>query len=161
MVESLQEEKTLVRTGAEYLESLRDGRAVFYKGELIEDVTEHPATAGGTRTIAKLYDAQHAPESRDILTYLRDDGARVTAAYMLPRTKADLSFRREGIECVARQTFAAIIAAWRDGYTDALARHTALGVAEVRELFDCVVDAIGDPHQYVVWHIPIVSGRKA
>ncbi|MGH8238538.1 MAG: class I SAM-dependent methyltransferase, partial [Steroidobacteraceae bacterium] len=61
---------------------------------------------------------------------------------------------------VARATFGAIIAAWRDGYTEALARHTALGVDEVRELFDCVVDAIADPDQYVVWHIPIVSGRK-
>jgi hypothetical protein len=61
---------------------------------------------------------------------------------------------------VPRATFAAIIAAWRDGYTDALARNTALGAAEVRELFDYVVDAIRNPDQYVVWHIPIVSGRK-
>ena len=48
-----------------------------------------------------------------------------------------------------RATFGAIIAAWRDGYTEALARHTTLGVDEVRELFDCVVDAIADPDQYV------------
>ncbi len=61
---------------------------------------------------------------------------------------------------VPRATFAAIIAAWRDGYTDALARHTELGVDEIRALFDTVVDAIGDPQQYAVWHIPIVSGRK-
>jgi SAM-dependent methyltransferase len=61
---------------------------------------------------------------------------------------------------VPRATFAAIIVAWRDGYTEALARNTALGVDEVRKLFDCVVDAIVDPDQYVVWHIPIVSGRK-
>lgn len=61
---------------------------------------------------------------------------------------------------VSRATFAAIIAAWRDGYTAALARNTALGEAEVRELFDYVVAAIRDPAQYVVWHIPIVSGRK-
>jgi hypothetical protein len=61
---------------------------------------------------------------------------------------------------VPRPTFAAIIAAWRDGYTEALARNTTLGAAEVRELFDYVVATIGDPAQYVVWHIPIVSGRK-
>ena len=61
---------------------------------------------------------------------------------------------------VPRAVFGAIIAAWRDGYTDALARHTKLGVQEVRALFDQVVDAIADPQQYVVWHIPIVSGRK-
>lgn len=105
MVGSMQEEKTFVKSGAEYLESLRDGRAVFYRGEQIEDVTEHPATAGGTRTIAKLYDAQHDSEARDVLTYLRPDGARVTAAYMLPYEKADLTFRRQGIEYLARQTF--------------------------------------------------------
>jgi SAM-dependent methyltransferase len=61
---------------------------------------------------------------------------------------------------VPRATFGAIIAAWRDGYTEALARHTKLRLEEVRALFDQVVDAIGDPQQYVVWHIPIVSGRK-
>jgi ubiquinone/menaquinone biosynthesis C-methylase UbiE len=61
---------------------------------------------------------------------------------------------------VARATFAAIIAAWRDGYTEVLAQHTALGIDEVRALFNHVVDAILDPQQYVVWHIPIVSGRK-
>jgi SAM-dependent methyltransferase len=61
---------------------------------------------------------------------------------------------------VPRATFGAIIAAWRDGYTEALAKHTALGVDEIRALFDAVVDAIGDAQQYVVWHIPIVSGRR-
>ena len=61
---------------------------------------------------------------------------------------------------VPRAVFGAIIAAWRDGYTDALARNTKLGVEEVRALFDQVVDAIADPEQYVVWHIPVVSGRK-
>lgn len=105
MVRSLQEEKTFVKTGADYLESLRDGRSVYYKGEEIADVTEHAATAGGTRTISRLFDAQHAPESRDVLTYQRADGSRVTAAYLLPRHKADLTFRREGIEFIARQTF--------------------------------------------------------
>jgi SAM-dependent methyltransferase len=62
---------------------------------------------------------------------------------------------------VPRAIFGAIIAAWRDGYTEALARQTKLGVEEVRALFDQVVDSIADPQQYVVWHIPIVSGRKA
>ena len=30
-------------TGAEYLESLRDGREVYIYGERVEDVTTHPA----------------------------------------------------------------------------------------------------------------------
>lgn len=61
---------------------------------------------------------------------------------------------------VPRATFAAIIQAWSDGYTGALAQHSRLRIEEVRELFDFTVSAILDPQQYAVWHIPIVSGRK-
>lgn len=61
---------------------------------------------------------------------------------------------------VPRQTFAAIMQAWSDGYSEALAEHSPLGVDEVRALFDHVVRTILDPVQYSVWHIPIVSGRK-
>ena len=61
---------------------------------------------------------------------------------------------------VPRQTFGTIIQAWRDGYTDVIAEHTRLTRAEVRSLFDHVIDTIRDPGQYAVWHIPIVSGRK-
>ncbi len=32
-----------LRTGAEYLRSLNDGRAVFVDGERVKDVTRHPA----------------------------------------------------------------------------------------------------------------------
>jgi hypothetical protein len=62
---------------------------------------------------------------------------------------------------VSRDVFAAIIEAWRDGYTDAIATHTALSAAEVRELFDYSVETIRDPRKYAAWHIPIVSGRRA
>src|SRR5688500_3313604 len=61
---------------------------------------------------------------------------------------------------VPRQTFGTIIQAWRDGYTDVIAEHTRLTRAEVRTLFDHVINTILDPNQYAVWHIPIVSGRK-
>ena len=32
-----------MRTGAEYLKSLNDGRQVFVEGERVKDVTKHPA----------------------------------------------------------------------------------------------------------------------
>jgi 4-hydroxyphenylacetate 3-monooxygenase len=94
-----------VKTGEQFKEALRDGRQVYYKGERIEDVTDHPATAGGIDLLASLYDAQHSDAGRDLLTYTREDGERVSAAYMVTRTKKDLTFRREGIEFVARETF--------------------------------------------------------
>ena len=34
-----------MRRGSEYVESLRDGRAVFLDGERVGDVTKHPAFA--------------------------------------------------------------------------------------------------------------------
>jgi len=62
---------------------------------------------------------------------------------------------------VQRGIFAAIIEAWRDGYTEALAAHSKLGIDEIRALFDYSIDTILDPRQYAAWHIPIISGRKA
>lgn len=61
---------------------------------------------------------------------------------------------------VRRETFATIIQAWRDGYTEVIAQNSKLALDEVRALFDQSVSAILDPRQYAVWHIPIVSGRK-
>lgn len=62
---------------------------------------------------------------------------------------------------VPRETFATIIQAWRDGYTEVLAEHSKLTLDEVRALFDQAVSAILDPRQYAVWHIPVISGRKS
>ncbi len=98
---------TYLKGGEEYRQSLRDGREVHYLGERVEDVTTHLATAGGIDEIAQLYDEQHSPEGEELLTYVREDGERVTASYLVPRTREDLAFRRRGIEYVTRRTFGA------------------------------------------------------
>ena len=59
--------RTAPLTGDEYLESLRDGRAVHIDGETVADVTEHPAFRNSARSIARLYDALHDPEQRETL----------------------------------------------------------------------------------------------
>ncbi|GCB51260.1 4-hydroxyphenylacetate 3-monooxygenase [Streptomyces sp. NL15-2K] len=41
----------MTRSGQEYLESLRDGRAVWLDGELVKDVTEHPAFRNTARSM--------------------------------------------------------------------------------------------------------------
>ena len=64
-------------------------------------------------------------------------------------------------ERVPRRTFAEIIEAWRDGYSETLAEHSEFTVEEVRGLFDHAIGGIMDPQQYAVWQIPIVSGHKA
>ena len=98
-------EQTYLKDAEAYKASLRDGRQVFYAGEPIDDVTTHPAMAGGIEMIADLFQDQLRPETQNLLTYIREDGQRVTASYFLPRTKDDLRWRRQGIEHVARRTF--------------------------------------------------------
>jgi SAM-dependent methyltransferase len=60
---------------------------------------------------------------------------------------------------VARQVFADIITAWRDGYVDALATADS-PPAVVRQQFDEIIASILNPDHYAVWHLPIVSGLK-
>ena len=62
---------------------------------------------------------------------------------------------------VPRGTFAGIIRAWRDGYAEPLAGATGRTVAEVTTDFDTMIKAIETPPAYVVWQVPVASGRKA
>ena len=97
----LADPSTYAKGAEEYLDDMRDGRQVYYQGELVEDVTTHPATGRGVHTIADIFEDQRREDTRDLLTYVRDGGARVTASYFVPRTKEDLAWRREGIEHVS------------------------------------------------------------
>ena len=98
-------DQTHLMSGDQYRESLRDGRAVFYRGERVDDVTTHPAIRGGIDMLAESYDDQLDPEHSDLLTFVRDDGARVSRAWMIPRSRDDLRSRRACIEYLARKTF--------------------------------------------------------
>ena len=46
------------RSGHDYIESLRDGRAVYIDGERIGQHVDHPAFRNAVRTVAGLYDHQ-------------------------------------------------------------------------------------------------------
>ena len=54
-------------TGAQYLESLQDGREVYIYGQRVPNVTTHPAFRNAARSIARLYDALHDPAQKDTL----------------------------------------------------------------------------------------------
>ena len=60
-----------MKTSKEYKESLRKMRPNIYKfGELIKDVTTHPATKRTIEGHAQIFDAAQKPEYKDILTTL-------------------------------------------------------------------------------------------
>lgn len=61
---------------------------------------------------------------------------------------------------VPRQTFARIWEAWRDGYTDSLARHGGIPRAEVEERWRQMIACVRDPSGYALWQVPLWTGQK-
>lgn len=93
-------------TGDGYLESLRDGRQIFIDGELVRDVTVHPAFRQAARSTAQLYDALHHPDTRDIMTTVdRYTGARTHRFFTPAHSAEDLLRARDAIECWARLSY--------------------------------------------------------
>jgi 4-hydroxyphenylacetate 3-monooxygenase oxygenase component len=87
-----------LRTGKQYIESLRDGRHVYLEGRKVKDVTVDPRLGLTAQTVGELYDMQHNPEFRDLLTMDGPDGERMPIACMQPRTIADLARRRQAMK---------------------------------------------------------------
>jgi anthranilate 3-monooxygenase (FAD) / 4-hydroxyphenylacetate 3-monooxygenase len=96
-----------IRTGAQYIEGLRrHPREVWIQGQRVDDVASHPAFAKPAAHIAKLYDMQHDPAHRDILSYVSPStGARVGTAFMMSRSHADLVKRRQAFQLWAESSF--------------------------------------------------------
>lgn len=61
--------------GKEYIESLQDEREIYIYGERVKDVTKHPAFRNSVQSIARLYDALHSSDSKEILTCDTDTGS--------------------------------------------------------------------------------------
>ncbi|MEA2964613.1 MAG: 4-hydroxyphenylacetate 3-monooxygenase, partial [Alphaproteobacteria bacterium] len=79
-----------MRTGAEYRETLRDGRRIWVLGEgRIDDVTTHPATHAMVEEYVTWYDRHFDPAWHDLL--LTDsDKTGVPVGYLVPRSADDL-----------------------------------------------------------------------
>lgn len=94
-------------TGAEFLESLRDGREVWIYGERVKDVTVHPAFRNPARMLARLYDALHDPASQPVLTCPTDTGSGgyTHRDFRAPTSAEDLVAARDAIAAWARLTY--------------------------------------------------------
>lgn len=82
-------------TGAEYLESLRDGRNVYIDGERVRDVTTHPAFRNSALSVGRLYDALHSDS--DVLTGVDALGTRTHKFFKPSRSVQDLVEARDAI----------------------------------------------------------------
>lgn len=88
-----------IRTGKQYLESLRDGRQMWIDGELVKDVTRDRRFAGAAHTMAELYEMQHDPALHNKLTYSSPtSGDPVGLSFIQPHSMEDLVRRREMVK---------------------------------------------------------------
>lgn len=95
-----------VRTGAQFLEGIRDGREIWLEGERVEDVTTHPKLERMAKTLASVYDLQHDVELHDQMTFKSpSSGDPVALSYIIPGAQDDLTRRRKALETVANASY--------------------------------------------------------
>lgn len=88
----------MIKTGEQHIASLRDGREIYLDGELVADVTTHPAYRGAVASIGRMFDFQSAPENRDLMTFETETGTRANRIWELPGSYDALVKRRKGLE---------------------------------------------------------------
>lgn len=89
----------MIRTGEEYRESIRDGREVYMDGERVDDVTVHPMFRPMVDIRARIYDLQHDPDARHVLT-VEHDGETNAVGNALPFTRDDWWMKRRATDFV-------------------------------------------------------------
>lgn len=76
-------------------------------------------------------------------------------------TQCSVQYLTIDTETAPREALKGIFSAWRDGYTEVLAAHSALSIEEIRALFAAVIATLEDPAGYGVWQVPVIAGRKS
>jgi 4-hydroxyphenylacetate 3-monooxygenase len=90
------------KTGAEHLQSLKDGRTIYIDGALVRDVTTHPAYRNAVASAAFLYDYQARSENIELMTFLPEGGMRrVNRCWQMPRSYDELVMRRRALQAWA------------------------------------------------------------
>src|SRR5271169_505747 len=86
-----------LRTPEQFLKGLRDHREVYYRGERVQSITEHPELGVAARHAAIDYKMAEDPKYRD-LALARDGNDVYSAYYRIPRDAKDLLSRSRLIE---------------------------------------------------------------
>ena len=79
----------MLKTGAEHLEQLRDGRVVYIGAERVDDVTAHPAFRNAARSIAAIYDMKRTDPAHSFA----EDGERYSSYFLRAKTREHLAAR--------------------------------------------------------------------
>lgn len=94
-----------IKTGKQYLESLRDGRRIVIDGEVVADVTRDRRFSAAAHTIAELLDMQHGEHAATLTYTSPTTGNRVGSSFMEPRNKEELAKRRQALKLWSDTTY--------------------------------------------------------
>jgi len=86
-----------LRTPQQYIDSVRDDRTVFYRGERVADVTTHPVIKKAVHHAALDFEMAEDPQYRD-LSVVTEAGDNYSRYYKLPASTDDLLKRSQLIE---------------------------------------------------------------
>jgi 4-hydroxyphenylacetate 3-monooxygenase len=91
----------VLRTGQDYIESLRDGREVWIDGEQVGDIATHPAFAPMVSVRARIYDLAREAGTAGLLTYADEETAeRCATTSRPPRTRDDWRAKRDSVDAI-------------------------------------------------------------
>src|SRR5258706_874869 len=90
-------EGSVVKDGAQHIQSVRDARAVYLNGKIVPDVSVHPAYRNAVGSAGALYDYQAHPDNIERMTFDVGDGRRISRAWQLPKSYDDLVERRKAL----------------------------------------------------------------
>src|SRR5580700_71684 len=89
----------MIRTGQQYLDSIRDSREVYINGERVKDLATHRMFKPLIDIRARIYDMQHEAATREILAY-QDNGQWNAVANKLLRTQQDWWHKRRATDTI-------------------------------------------------------------
>ena len=89
----------MIRTGGQYLDSIRDTREVYINGERVKDLATHAMFKPLIDIRARIYDMQHQAATRDLLAY-QENGEWNALANKLPRTQQDWWLKRRATDVI-------------------------------------------------------------
>lgn len=135
-----------LRTPKQFLDGLNDAREVYYRGERVAVVSEHPELGVAARHAAIDFELTESEKFRN-LAVCRDEDKEYSAYYRVPQSSTDLLARMKLIEAGTTEGATLVILIKEIG-TDALfalrrvlARHKETeGLARLKEFHKCCQD---------------------
>jgi len=150
-------------------------QAIPHPERVLAELARVTRPGGRVHTVAEDYAMIHFhPTAVDVdrfflegpCEYARKTGSDLRSGRAVPGLMRELGLDEVRVdyavldtERVSRDALARIFAAWRDGYAESVAAHSALTIEDVHRAFTSMLDCLADPNGYAVWQLPIVTAR--